>query len=562
MNLKTKSILAVNTIIIIVCVLMGIIGYFRAGEVFAKALEMKASADVKSIAEILNYRYEGDWHLENGLLFKGEQQMDGADALVDSLSQVCGGKVTIFNGDTRVATTVKNAQGARAVGTKASEAIINNVITQGNFFSGEAMVMGEQHYAAYQPIKDAAGKTIGMLFVGVGVKEMNDMLIGLIFSSTALAIAVIVLICVIASNFFIGKMVGQLDSVVSAMKKISGGDLQIKDLEIKSQDEIGILSASVNDMKIKLKNLLKNVAQCSERVAASSEELTAGTQQTSESITMVAGSMENLTAGTAEQEQTIGTLENKIKNLCDKMDELSQTALEMEQIATDSASNAANGKAKVDAAIAAMKNIAERVSSSAKIIGELGKRSDEIGQIVETISGIAGQTNLLALNAAIEAARAGEHGRGFAVVSEEVRKLAEQSAEAATTIAKLIGTIQTDTNSAVESIEEGNECVKEGTQSVAETGEALQGIEEQSTKLTANVEKSLAGIGEIFMSNEEIFEAIKKVREIAGKSNDTAGSISAATQEQTATMQEVANASKTLAELAGEMHSEVSQFKL
>ena len=154
MNLKTKSILAVNTIVIIVCVLMGIIGYFRAGEVFAKALELKASADVRSVAEILNYRFEGDWHLEDGKLFKGEQQMDGADALVDSLSQVCGGKVTIFNGDTRVATTVKNAQGSRAVGTKASEAIISNVITQGNFFSGEAMVMGEQHYAAYQPIKD------------------------------------------------------------------------------------------------------------------------------------------------------------------------------------------------------------------------------------------------------------------------------------------------------------------------------------------------------------------------------------------------------------------------
>lgn len=562
MSLKTKSILAVNTIIIIVCVLMGIIGYFRAGEVFAKALQMKASADVNALSEILNYQFVGDWHLKDGILFKGEQQMDGEERLVDSLSQVCGGKVTIFNGDTRVATTVKNAQGARAVGTKASETVINNVITQGKDFVGEAMVMGEQHYAAYKPIKDKTGKTIGMLFVGVGVKEMNDMLIGLIFSSTALAIAVIVLICVIVSNFFIGKIIGQLESVVTAMKKISDGDLQIKDLAVKSQDEIGILSSSVNDMKIKLKKLLTNVAQCSEHVAASSEELTSGTQQTCESINMVAGSMESMTASTAEQEQTIKTLEEKIQSLCNKMDELSQTALEMEQISQDSASNAVNGKDKVNTAIEAMKNIAERVSSSAKVIGALGKRSDEIGQIVETISGIAGQTNLLALNAAIEAARAGEHGRGFAVVSEEVRKLAEQSGEAATTIAKLIATIQADTNSAVESIEEGNECVKEGTQSVAETGTALQDIEEQSKKLAANVKKTLESIGEIFVSNEEIFSAIKHVRETAGKSNDTATSISAATQEQTAIMQEVANASKTLADLAGEMQSEVEQFKL
>jgi methyl-accepting chemotaxis protein len=561
MGLKTKSILAVNTIVIIACVLMGVIGYLRAEDGFSKALEMKASADVQSLSEILNNRYSGDWHLEKGILFKGEQQMDGADEIVDSLSQICNSKVTIFNGDTRVATTVKNAQGARAVGTKASEAVINNVITQGKNFVGEANVMGEQHYAAYQPIKDTTGKTIGMLFVGVSVHEMDDIVKDLVMY-IGLSLVVIVILCILASNFFIGKIIGQLKAVVDAMKKISGGNLRINDLEIKSQDEIGALAESANDMKYRLKHLLTNIAECSERVAASSEELTAGTHETNESIMVVAKSMEVMTSGTAEQEKTIQILEEKFQAMCERMDELSQTALEMEQIAQDSAANANDGREKVDIAIEMMKNIEKQVTSSSKVIGELGRRSDEIGQIVETISGIAGQTNLLALNAAIEAARAAEHGRGFAVVAEEVRKLAEQSGEAATTIAQLIATIQADTASAVESIENGNRCVAEGTKSVAETGEAFVGIKEQSTKLTANVEKSLAGIGEIFMSNEEIFTAIKKVREIANQSSDNAGSVSAATQEQSATMQEVANASKTLAELANDMHGEISQFKL
>ncbi|MBR4151985.1 MAG: cache domain-containing protein [Selenomonadaceae bacterium] len=561
MGLKTKSILAVNTIVIIACVLMGIIGYLRAEEGFSKALEMKASADVQSLSEILNNRYAGDWHLENGILFKGKQQMDGADDIVDSLSQICNGKVTIFNGDTRVATTVKNAQGTRAVGTKASAAVIENVITQGKNFVGEANVMGEQHYAAYQPIKDTAGKTIGMLFVGVSVHEMDSIVKDLVVS-IAIALVVIVALCIFASNFFIGKMVGQLNSVVGAMKKISGGNLRINDLEIKTQDEIGALAESANDMKYRLQHLLTNIAQCSEKVAASSEELTASTQETNESITVVAQSMEVMTSGTAEQEQMIKILEEKFQAMCDRMDELSQTALEMEKIAQDSSTNANDGREKVDIAIEMMKNIEQQVTSSSKVIGELGRRSDEIGQIVETISGIAGQTNLLALNAAIEAARAAEHGRGFAVVAEEVRKLAEQSAEAATTISQLIATIQADTASAVESIENGNRCVAEGTKSVSDTGAAFVGIKEQSTKLTANVEKSLAGIGEVFMSNEEIFTAIKKVREIANQSSDNASSVSAATQEQSATMQEVAHASKTLAELANDMQREIEQFKL
>ena len=562
MNLKTKSILAVNATVVIVCVLMGIIDYFRAGEVFAEALQMKASADVKALSEILNYRFVGDWHLKNGILFKGEQQMDGADEIVDSLSQVCDGKVTIFNGDTRVATTVKDSAGKRAVGTKASETVIDNVITQGKNFLGEATVMGEQHYAAYQPIKDITGKTIGMLFVGVSVKEMNEMLMGLILSSTALAILVIVILCGLASNFFIGKMVGQLEEVVDAVKKIVGGNLRIEDLEVKSKDEIGTLSDNVNEMKIRLRNLLTKISECSERVAASSEELTAGAQQTSESINVVAQNMEILTGGTAAQEQTIQTLEERIHDSHNHMNELRTTAEEMKKIAVDNANNAAVGKEKVDAAIIVMKSIAAQVSNSAKVIGELGKRSDQIGQIVETIAGIAGQTNLLALNAAIEAARAGEQGRGFSVVAEEVRKLAEQSGEAAENIAKLISTIQHDTASAVESIEQSNQSVKDGTKSVAETGAAFVEIETQAAKLNANVVGSMKNISAVDNSNKEIVLAVGRVKEISNRSSENAGSVSAATQEQSATMQEVAAASKILAELANEMQGEVAQFKL
>ena len=209
-----------------------------------------------------------------------------------------------------------------------------------------------------------------------------------------------------------------------------------------------------------------------------------------------------------------------------------------------------------------MENIAKQVNSSAQIVGELGKRSDEIGQIVETISGIAGQTNLLALNAAIEAASAGEHGRGFAVVAEEVRKLAEQSGSAADNVTKLITTIQQDTASAVESIEQSTQNVKDGRQAVAQTGEAFRGIESEIDTLNVNVAASMEHIKIVNSSSEEILTAVARVRKIANQSNENAGSISAATQEQTATMQEVADASRTLAELANDMQGEVAQFKL
>ena len=561
MGLKTKSILVVNAVVIIACLAMGIVSYLRAEEGFIQALQMKASSDVKSLSEILNNRYYGDWNLRGELLFKGEQQIDGNNDLADYLSEICDSKVTLFNGDTRVATTVTDAAGNRQTGTKASQAIIDKVITRGDFFVGKASVMGEDHYAAYQPIKDAAGKTIGMLFVGVSAHDMNEVIRDMILS-IALEVVVIVILCIVASNFFVGKVVDELNEVVGDMKKISAGNLRIDDVPVKSNDELGALATSVNDMKYRLKALLTKIAESSERVAASSQELTAGTQQTNESINMVVGNMETLTNGTAEQERTVQVLEENISDMRGKIDALRESSAQMESVAHETASNTAVGKAKVDAAIDMMENIAAQVNSSAQIVGELGKRSDEIGQIVEAISGIAGQTNLLALNAAIEAARAGEHGRGFAVVAEEVRKLAEQSSEAAGNITNLIATIQRDTASAVESIEQSTQNVTDGRKAVSQTGDAFHNIEVQVEKLNVNVAASMEHIGAVNASNAKILSAVARVKQIANQSNENAGSISAATQEQTAMMQEIADASRTLAELANDMQGEVAQFKL
>ena len=561
MSLKNKAILAVTAIVVVACVLMGTIGYLRVEDAFAKALEMKAESNVQSLSEILNYRYQGDWHLRDGVLYKGDTKMEGADQIVDSLSAICEGKVTIFNGDERVSTTVKDASGKRQIGTKGSPLVTQVVLDKGKAFLGKANVAGEEHYAAYQPLNDKTGKTIGMLFVGVSVHEMDSITNDFIVT-TIIGVIAVVLVCIFLSNYFIGQMIEKLDSVVKSMHQVAEGNLRIPDLNVVTNDEIGELANSLNSMKFKLKHLLTRILEYSARVAASSKELNEGTQQTHDSINSVVQSMSVLTHGTAEQEQTIVALEEKINDMFEKMDSLSETALQMQEVANDSTTNAAEGKKRVDAAIAMMKKIEEQVNSSAKVVGELGKRSDEIGQIVETISGIAGQTNLLALNAAIEAARAGEQGRGFAVVAEEVRKLAEQSAEAATNIANLIATIQSDTESAVEAIDQGNQGVKEGTQAVVETGEAFAGIEEQSNKLTVNVEKSLADIAAVYMSNGEITTAVGRVREIAAKTGENAVSVNAVTEEQTASMQEVAHASQKLTDLAHEMHDEVNMFKL
>ena len=257
------------------------------------------------------------------------------------------------------------------------------------------------------------------------------------------------------------------------------------------------MAKCINEMRQKLKNLLLGIARSSEKVAASSEELTASSQQGAESINMVADITMEMSEAANKQSGTVNHLQDTIDAMRTKVQTLHSEADVMGNAATSSAKNAAAGMEKVNVAINMMKNVTEQVNNSAQVVGTLGKRSDEIGKIVGTISEIADQTNLLALNAAIEAARAGEHGRGFAVVAEEVRKLAEQSGSAASNISQLIMTIQNDTISAVNSIEKGNNSVKEGMNFVVETGEAFKSIEAQVEKLTASVRQSMQQIDEV-----------------------------------------------------------------
>ena len=379
---------------------------------------------------------------------------------------------------------------------------------------------------------------------------------------TVAAMAVIIIVSVIVTNSVIGNTLGRLSEVVNAVQKISSGDLKIPDLEVHAQDEIGILANGVNFMRKELQGLIKKVAQTSERVSAASQELTAVTQNGAESISQMSQDTAAMGEDASVLTFMVGDLEEIIHDMRTKMHTLHESATAMDEVARDSAANAAIGKEKSDFAINVMRTVNEQVSASAKIVGELGKRSDEIGQIVETISGIAEQTNLLALNAAIEAARAGEHGRGFAVVSDEVRKLAEQSGEAASSIAQLIHSIQEDTNSAVESIEKGAQGVSDGMESVLATGEAFKGIEEQAEKLSVNVRSSREYIEDVNTSSHEILSSVENVKQITSKTEEVSNAVTEAATKQADTIQEISEASKNLSELANDMQGEVSRFKV
>ncbi|MPN19902.1 Methyl-accepting chemotaxis protein McpB [bioreactor metagenome] len=244
---------------------------------------------------------------------------------------------------------------------------------------------------------------------------------------------------------------------------------------------------------------------------------------------------------------------------------IQQVAASTNQVSGNSfqaSETAKEGQRSVEKAVSQMASIEQTVNNSAHVVTKLGERSKEIGQIVDTISGIAGQTNLLALNAAIEAARAGEQGRGFAVVAEEVRKLAEQSQEAAKQIATLISEIQGDTDKAVVAMSEGTREVKVGTEVVNSAGLAFKEIAALILQVSEQVKESSAAMQQMAGGSQQIVTSVKQIDGLSKAAVEKSQTVSAATEEQSASLEEIAVASQSLAKLAQGLQTAVSHFQI
>ena len=383
--------------------------------------------------------------------------------------------------------------------------------------------------------------------------------------SSMMVMLITTIVCVLLLLAFYYKLINSIRDALNIMvhvcDKLSSGNFIVRTEPSQRKDELGDVHRALYDMTLKIGDLLKEVSKTTEQMAAASQQLNSSSMESANAATSVAQSVADAASVVVQQQTAVTNGTDSVASISQSVKSISQETEEISQEADQAAKKAEAGNLVVEKSVNQIHSVEEKVRTTARLVDELGARSQEIGAIVDTISDLAGQTNLLALNAAIEAARAGEQGRGFAVVAEEVRKLAEQSATAAQQIADLIGRIQDDTSKAVASMDSDRQAVVQGAESVEGLRQVFEEINGLVIDVAGKIESMSDSIQHVADQSSEITNHMEQIDTGAAKVADNMQSISAATEEQSASAQEIASASDSLARQAQDVQENLQKFK-
>ena len=535
MKLYFKLILLnILTSLVLVATLVGITT-INLDQEMSRQAQISQEKSMKVAWQVLHEK-GNDFKELDGQLVNGSYVVNNNFEVVDRIKELVGGTATIFLNDTRISTNVKKPDGSRAVGTQLAKGpVYDSVLQQGKPYRGQADILGVPYFTAYDPIMSTSGKVVGILYVGVKKAEFFDIVEGLLLKNIIYAI-LMVLVSALIAYYVTRALLKPLNHLDDSMSELAGGQGDLtRRLPVKNaKDEIGEVAVSFNRFMDGLQGIIRELLDHAAQISRYAAQFSAVADRVAH--------------GSKRQSEVVSTIVANMGNMAASIGIVSQSADEAETISREASEQAHQGEHVVLEASAEINRIADSVTQLAQTVTALGQRSDEISGIVQVIKDIADQTNLLALNAAIEAARAGEQGRGFAVVADEVRKLAERTTKATQEISDMIASVQNETKSAVNRTEDGIAQVRQGVLLANQAGDSLARINAGSSHTTEVIQGIASAAHQGRTASEEIGRSVDEIAQMA--------------HERAEISQHISESAQQLDQLAVRLQDAVARFKV
>ena len=502
---------------------------------------------------------DGNYSLKNGQVYKGNTPL--TEDLLDAIHQKDEVHMTIFYGDTRYLTTIKDSGGNRIVGTKASEEVINTVLKQGkNFVSEGVDIQGVKYFATYEPLKNGE-ETVGILFIGLEQSKIQEVINGLIVQLVVVGSIIAVVLLAFTSVVCL-MLVKSIQIVANDLRTLADGNLNI-DCHVKKinkNDEIDGLADCTNKLAERLREVVNRIQKNSGILNSDSLKLNDVVSDTSSSVSNVVSAMDDVAHGATNQAETSSDLMANIEELSAKLDMITSHIDELNETTKSVSDDAMDTKHIMNELLGINEDTKNSVEAIVNQSRDTLNAVEEINSIVRAIEEITTQTNLLSLNASIEAARAGESGRGFAVVAGEIGALAQQSADSAKKISIIISNI-----------------VSQVEKSSALSDDLSKNASHQINKLAdtqRTMETVLSGVEDISTNTDSIYSEVKSLMLIKDSISDSVETLSVTSQENAAASQETSasatviegnmsvlkDSSDDISNVASDLHEAVSYF--
>lgn len=566
-NLKLQYKMLILAIIPVL--IMGIVAILISNTVVKNKLLDDAKQKLKATSNAVLAAYDqnaGDYFVNaTGDVWKGAYNVSLSTPFIDDIAAKTGIEVTFFYNDTRLVTSLKDADGKRILGSKAGDFLVENVLQDGNeVFTNRVLVDGTFYFGYYVPVhQNNSDEIIGMVFAGMPVKEIYASLnlITMIFTVAILVILVIAVIgCLLVSRGIAKSIRNSMDVV----KQISEGNLnvEIEQSMLDRKDEAGALSCNTQTLIDNLSAMIGKISNNTMTLNASSEEMNAAAGQAGNAVGNINDDLHNMLTGAVEQTGNAQNIKNSIHNM---NIHLEKTLGEVDHLSDET-------KAMLDARNDVDKSLNQLDTSNQDVMTEvenIQKQTQQNNESVEKIiaavsyiSDIADQTNLLSLNASIEAARAGETGKGFAVVAEEIGKLANQSNEASTEISELVNLLSYNSNQTMDIMDSVQDAMNDQTKKLVETANIFKQLQEHVSHVADGVDVIRDATVQLGKETDEIGKDIKNLSDIAQRNEDTVKGTISFSDEVLGTVNSVTEMSTEVSSSANDMAGVVSHFRM